>query len=156
MIKIIKQQRTTPGPLLSFSSPKKQYSGEIVSLLENKGYNVVSDKLKIPISIVADDKPMESRLFVDYLAEKDGLLYVVKVGKQRKPLLFNGASLRDQLLPFYLLYRPNGIIYVTDDKKDIKIIHFNIENKQPPTSFNVKSAIFWLGLGIMLSTILIK
>jgi len=99
--------------------------GEVPNLLREHGYEVVRAKEKIPLWIEADGNPLESRLYIDYVARCDEEWYIVIVARERKPLRMSGAGLRDFFLSYYLLYEPDGILYVDREKKSIKTITFD-------------------------------
>jgi hypothetical protein len=102
---------------------------ETVELLEGAGFDVLAGKTKIPITMTLNDaEDFESRLFVDYFAQKNDQLYVVKVAKERRPMELRGSSIRDMLLPYCLLYpEVAGVLYVDMDQLKIKKITFHIE-----------------------------
>lgn len=104
-----------------------QIKGKIPSILEKNGYELVEEKTKIPMTIQLDDEDYESRLYVDYIAKKEDDQYLVFVEKARKPFKKYGPGLRDTFLPYYLLYRPDGILYVKKDHT-IHVIEFEIED----------------------------
>jgi hypothetical protein len=103
----------------------KVIKGEVPDLLREFGYDPIEGKKKIPISIELDSEAYQSRMYIDYLAMKEGLLYVVLVAKERKPMRRTGAAIRDLLFPFFLLYRPAGVVYVDKTKNKVSLIHFS-------------------------------
>ncbi|MEW9699122.1 hypothetical protein [Paenibacillus sp. SI8] len=102
---------------------------DVVELLEGAGFDVIGGKTKIPITITVDDREqLESRLFIDYFAQKEKKLFLVKVAKERKPLEMTGSSVRDMLLPYSLIYpEAAGVLYVDMGQNKIKKITFHIE-----------------------------
>ncbi|MFC5447971.1 hypothetical protein [Paenibacillus aestuarii] len=102
---------------------------EVVELLEGAGFDVLAGKTKIPITMTINDhEQLESRLFIDYFAQKDDELFVVKVARERKPLDMTGSGIRDQLLAYSLLYpEAAGMLYVDMAQSKIKKITFHIE-----------------------------
>ncbi len=72
---------------------------EVVELLEAAGFDVLAGKTKIPITMTINEREqLESRLFIDYFAQKEDHIYLVKVAKERKPLEMTGSAVRDMLL----------------------------------------------------------
>jgi hypothetical protein len=111
-----------------FNKTKKEpktWKGEVPDLLREYGYEPVEGKTKIPISIELDEKTYESRMFIDYLAIKDEELFVVIVAKERKPLRKTGAGIREHLFPYFLLYRPAGLVYVDKEKGKLSLVKFS-------------------------------
>jgi hypothetical protein len=98
--------------------------------LSEEGYVIVSGKQRIPIqiSVNADTEPLQSRLFIDYFAEKDGLYYAVKISKERKPLEMRGSAVRDRLLVYQLVYpQTSGVLYVELGQRKVNLIVFELE-----------------------------
>ncbi|SEO02755.1 MULTISPECIES: hypothetical protein [unclassified Paenibacillus] len=94
-----------------------------VDLLEAEGYEVIGGKMKVPLAIEADESVYYSRLFIDYVAERDDERYLVKTSRRRQPLEFTGPSLRDRFLYYLLLYPGcEGLLYVDMEELDIKVI----------------------------------
>lgn len=94
-----------------------------VDLLEAEGYEVIGGKMKIPLAFEADESVYYSRLFIDYVAERDDETYLVKTSRRRQPLELTGPSLRDRFLYYLLLYPGcEGLLYVDLEESDIKVI----------------------------------
>ncbi|MNP64601.1 hypothetical protein D3C76_1601090 [compost metagenome] len=71
-------------------------------------------------------------MFIDYVAlDEDGAIYLVKTARKRMPLEWTGSSLRDRLLPFFLLY-PDcaGMLYVDIYEAEIRQIHFEWDEEE--------------------------
>lgn len=103
---------------------------EAVELLEGAGFDVLSSKTKIPLYITINDadEPLYSRLFVDYFAQKNEEIYLVKLAKERRPLDLTGSSLRDAFLAYHLLFPDaSGVLYVDMNQQKIKKISFHVE-----------------------------
>lgn len=104
---------------------EEEFEGEIPDLLRSQGYQVKEAKVKIPLAMeIINDKEYESRLYIDYIAaaeEDEHEIYLVFREREKKPLEKTGARLRDRFLPFYLLYRPQGILFITRDRQLLRI-----------------------------------
>lgn len=115
-----------PYPLRSgigFIMNEEIMENPAVDLLEAAGYEVVSDKLKVPLAFKVDGSIFHSRLFIDYIATKGGEFYLVRTARERMPLEWTGSGLRKELLPYLLLY-PDcaGVIYLDADQGMLKEI----------------------------------
>jgi hypothetical protein len=146
---------------ISASRPDKEKKGEtstirgdVPALLRRLGYEVVREKERVPFTVEAAGQTYESRLFIDYIARKDGKWFLVIVARERKPLRMSGAGLRDFFLSMYLLYRPEGILYVDRDKGLVKPISFDV----PSPSFEKERSLpgmypvlISFGLGLLLA-----
>ena len=114
--------------------PDEEIKGEVPDLLRQHGYEVVGEKERIPFDIDYGGRQYASRLFIDYFARREDAWYIVIVARSRKPVRESGAGLRDFFLPYYLLYRPDAILYVDREQGTIKEIEFDI----PDVSFQKK------------------
>ena len=104
-------------------------TGEAVTLLKRGGYEVIAGKLRVPLRILVNEKEMKSRYFIDYLAKKDGKLYIVKLSRERQPMKWTGSAVRDHLFPYVFLFdHIEGILYVDVDKKSINRIVFEFDS----------------------------
>ncbi len=118
-----------------------EMAGEVPKLLKENGYELISGKQKIPMTIELDDQSYESRLYIDYIVKKENDWYLVFVERLRKPLKRYGPGLRDMFLSYYLLYQPAGILYVTKDQH-IHVIEFDISVQ----AFRKDSKQYWFYL----------
>ena len=100
-----------------------------VLFLESEGYTVSSGKHRIPIELELDGAPMKSRLYVDYMAEKDGLHYAVKVQRERLQMDWTGSGLREKLLVYALLLpQLEGILVLDLQERKIRKVIFHLKN----------------------------
>lgn len=129
LVSILQRWVTAPPKLKSFIGADDDVPvTEAVELLEYSGYEVLTGKRKIPISITVNDRTeMESRLFVDHFAAEGDKIYLVKLARERKPLMMSGSGIRDQLLIYQLLYKQaEGILYVDPKHRRIDKIQFKV------------------------------
>lgn len=94
-----------------------------VDLLKAGGYEVISGKLKVPLTFTINRAKLHSRLFIDYVAVKDEDMYLVRVSRTRQPVEWTGSGVRKELLPFLLLYPDcTGLLYIDAEHSEIKVI----------------------------------
>ncbi|GIP48491.1 hypothetical protein IM700_007960 [Paenibacillus sp. DXFW5] len=106
-----------------------------VDMLEQAGYEVISDKLKVPLTFRVDGELLHSRLFIDYIAVKNGEFYLVRTARERLPMEWTGSGLRRDLLPFLLLYPEcAGVLYVDPDQGELKEISLTTEEDEEDES----------------------
>ncbi|WP_454191897.1 hypothetical protein [Paenibacillus sp. Marseille-Q7038] len=92
-------------------------------ILEREGYEVIGGKLKVPLSFQVDQNTLYSRLFIDYVAEKDDEVYIVKISRSRMPVEWTGSGIRDRMLLYLLLYPTcDGLLYVDTVEDTVKRI----------------------------------
>ncbi|WP_178022774.1 hypothetical protein [uncultured Paenibacillus sp.] len=102
-----------------------------VDMLEQAGYEVVSDKLKVPLTFRVNGELLHSRLFIDYIAVKNGEFYLVRTARERLPIEWTGSGIRRELLPFLLLYPEcAGVLYVDPDQGELKEISLTSEDNE--------------------------
>ncbi|MBH5318054.1 hypothetical protein I6N90_09570 [Paenibacillus sp. GSMTC-2017] len=102
---------------------------ENVSLLERSGYTVSSGKHVIPIPIELNDVPLGNgtRMYIDYIAEKDDCTYVVKTARERMPIDWTASGVRDKLLVYSLLLpESSGVLFVDAKEGIIRKITFQL------------------------------
>lgn len=118
-----------PSLRLSVEPDDEIVVSEAVALLENAGYEVLTQKRKVSIRVTVDgEEELQSRLFVDHFAARDDGVYVVKVAKERKPLDMTGSGIREHLLVYHLLYPDAaGIVYVDPPLQTIHTFQFEIK-----------------------------
>lgn len=102
-----------------------------VHLLERAGYEVVSDKLKVPLTFKVNDSLLHSRMFIDYIVQRDGELYLVRIARERSGIEWTGSGIRKELLPYLLLYPEcAGVLYVDADHGEIKEITLTTDDDE--------------------------
>lgn len=102
---------------------------ENIILLERAGYEVKSSKHLVPIYIELDGMPLGkgSRLYIDYIAEKNNNIYIVKTARDRMPMDWTASGVRDRLLVYSLLLpQCRGVLFVDAKEKVIRKITFDI------------------------------
>lgn len=100
---------------------------ENIIYLEQAGYEVISGKHRIPVAIDLDGEPLTSRLYIDYIAEYDDKMYIVKTARDRMPIDWTGSGVRDRLLIYSLLLPEcSGILFVDVKEQVIRKIMFQI------------------------------
>ncbi|RUS48076.1 hypothetical protein [Cohnella sp. AR92] len=103
-----------------------------VALLESNGYEVLSGKHRIPLAVSIDGGPMQAtRLYFDYLVQKDELYYLVKLDRARKPIEWTAAGLRERLLAYTLLFPEcEGVIIADPKGQALHTVRFKVEDEQ--------------------------
>lgn len=126
---------------------------EAISFLNKAGYDIIGIQEKQPIVIYIDGKGYSSYVRADYIVKKTGKKYVVEV-KTGKKTRATTALVRRQLLEYYLVFNPHGILLLDMENGTLKKIEFQW-NK---TSFSwyglVLAGIFGLALGFILWRVL--
>ena len=130
----------------------KSAEKKAVVLLQKWGYTILDVQLKETVVITIDGKPHESTVRADVLVRKGFKRYIVeiKTGQQTSPTLPN---VRRQLLEYYLVYQPDGMLLLDMEKEKLKEICFEQITAKKQNAFNPLS---WLAAGICLGYFLLK
>ncbi|MFC4078212.1 hypothetical protein [Salinithrix halophila] len=141
------------NPVLTVSS--QPVRGEVPSILEADGYQVVAAKQRLPVAVHVGDQSYDSRLYVDYVATRGGQTYLVIQAKAKKPLRFSGATLRDQFLAHALAFRAAGILYMDAAHGTYKTISFDVTGVRfTPARKRLASHLFTLVLGALIALLI--
>jgi len=105
---------------------------ETAALLRDNGFEVLSGKHRIPLSVIVDGAPAQAtRLFFDYLAEKEDKYYLVKLERARQPTDWTASGLRERLLVYALLFPDCDGIVVADPKdKFVRTVRFQVRDDE--------------------------
>jgi hypothetical protein len=103
---------------------------DIVRLLREFDYEVLSGKHRIPLRVAVDGQPsMSTRLYFDYLAAKENKYYLVKLDRARQRMEWTASALRERLLVYALMFPDcEGILMVLPQEQQIKIVRFKVED----------------------------
>lgn len=94
-----------------------------VTLLEQEGYEVISDKMKVPLSFEVNGKVLHSRIFIDYIVTKNQQYFLVRSSKERLSMEWTGSGVRKEFLPYLLLYPEcTGVLFVDLERNEIKVV----------------------------------
>lgn len=101
-----------------------------VELLRQHGYDVLSGKHRVPLGVKVDDGPVQpTRLYFDYLAEKEHKYYLVKLERVRQPTEWTASGLRERLLVYALLFPDcEGILVADPGDQQVKLVRFKVED----------------------------
>ena len=94
-----------------------------VKFLRSHGYKILASQLREEVIIYVDGEAEKSIVRADYLVRRGWKLYVVEVksGQQGNAKL---PSIRRQLLEYYMVYQPDGILLLDMEHKNLQEIRF--------------------------------
>ena len=111
---------------------KKAKKGEIeaIDLMKNHGYKIVGLQKESTYTLLIKDRPHKVKVRADMIVKKGNKTYVAEVKTGEKATSPKYADTRRQLLEYFLVYKPYGLILVDMEKKKIKTVKYSIlENK---------------------------
>lgn len=94
-----------------------------VKFLRSHGYKILTSQLREDVIIYVDGEAEKSVVRADYLVRRGWKLYVVEVksGQQGNAKL---PAIRRQLLEYYMVYQPDGILLLDMEHKNLQEIRF--------------------------------
>ncbi|MFM9279060.1 hypothetical protein [Paenibacillus jiagnxiensis] len=103
--------------------------GPASAILEENGYEVIGGRLRVPLSFDINGETINSGLYIDYIAERDEGVYIVRTSRRRKPIEWSGSEIRDKFLPLLLLYpEVAGVLYVDTEEGTVRRIELNADD----------------------------
>jgi len=123
--------------------------------LESEGYTVLAVQERVPIVTKINGKPHKSHIQADLIVQKRKKVYVVDVKTGEVAQKPAAPENRRQLLEYFLVYRPDGVLVLDMDHH--KIYHMEFEIKFPsPKGLNPVPYIISFCAGVLVTLILIK
>lgn len=110
---------------------KKAKKGEVkaVDLLEKYGYQVLDTQKEAFYTLEIDEKPYPAKVKADFIVKKGNKTYVAEVKTGQKVSSPRNLDTRRQLLEYYLVYRPHGIILVDMESSKLRHVKYRF-NKE--------------------------
>lgn len=113
-------------------------------LLEANGYKVIAHHLSDKVQMKIDGKIHENTIRADFLVRKGLKRYVaeVKTGAKAKATL---PDVRRQMLEYYLIFKPSGMLFVDMEREKIQLVSFDQRTRRYYWFERLEWAmIFWL------------
>ena len=101
-----------------------------VKFLRSHGYKILASQLREEVVVYVDGEAEKSVVRADYLVRRGWKLYVVEVksGQQGNAKL---PAIRRQLLEYYMVYQPDGILLLDMEHKNLQEIRFACTDGKP-------------------------
>ena len=99
--------------------------------LESEGYTILAVQERVPIVTKVNGKPHKSHIQADLIVQKGKEIFVVdvKTGEvAKKPA---SPDNRRQLLEYFLVYRPDGVLVLDMDQQKLYRLEFDIKFPTP-------------------------
>ncbi|MBD1373258.1 hypothetical protein IC620_12955 [Hazenella sp. IB182357] len=138
-----------------FRDPKEPEPIQSVygTIIKEKGYELIRPKETLAFSMEVDEHAYESRIYIDGIASKEDQYFLVVGAKNRKPIRFSGAAIRDTFLHYVLLFDVDGILYVDKHKREVRVITFElpeIERRSKKSSISIWPTVLLIILSVVL------
>lgn len=118
-----------------------------IKFLRHRGYKILAAQLEETITVYVDGEPKKSKVRADFLVRKGFKKYIVEVksGQQGTVRLPN---VRRQLLEYKLVYKPDGVLLLDMEHRNLQEIKFTYKK---PRYY----ALFYYGLTCLLTALLV-
>ncbi|SHG75009.1 PD-(D/E)XK nuclease family protein [Desulforamulus hydrothermalis] len=124
-------------------------------LLETAGYRILAVQERVPVVTKINGKPHKSHIQADFIVQKGKQVFVVDVKTGEAAQKPAAPENRRQLLEYYLVYRPDGVLVLDMDK--LKLYHLEFEVEFPsPRGVSPVPCILSFCAGILAALLIIK
>lgn len=132
---------------------------EAIHFLAERGYKVIDVQRRVPVVMIVDGREYKGAVQADLVARKGGKIYIVEVKSGRQGEEPGKATTRRQLLEYFLVYRPDGLLLLDMKTRKMHRISFRLGNnwynrlERLPAVWKYAMAgaagalVTWLGLG---------
>ncbi len=132
---------------------RREHLIRAADILHEQGYRIVGERIAHEVASYIGNRKFVSYIVVDYMAEKEGLQYPVKVRSPRDPDRMSGALLRKQFLTLYTLYE-TPIAYVNPYTGMIDLVDFALDFPGRHYRRRWRTRLLWLCVGVALGWLL--
>lgn len=102
----------------------KRAEGKAIKLLKKNGYEVIETQKRALLTMTVDENPSENWVQADLIVKKGRKKYVAEVKTGEIAQRITSSAIRRQLLEYYLVYRPKGILLVDMERERIREVRF--------------------------------
>ncbi len=126
---------------------------EAEEVLRKKGYKILSYQKRDKYEIIVDNEPHQITIIADFLVEKRGKKYVVEVKTGRDAPSIRNSTTRRQLLEYYYVFKPDGILLVDMENG----LFYQIEFVFPYTynRYNIYNYIIYFIIGFLIGGVIL-
>ncbi|WP_213974017.1 hypothetical protein [Tepidanaerobacter acetatoxydans] len=103
---------------------KSEYKA--IEFMQNKGYQILDLQKEGSYTLFIDDKPHKITVRADMIVKKDNRFYVAEVKTGEKVTSPKYTDTRRQLLEYYMVFKPNGLILVDMERQKIRTVEYSI------------------------------
>lgn len=122
-------------------------TGKMVELLEAEGYELVSGKVKIPLTLYIGERETDTVVTGDCLVKQHGRTYIVQTEREEGQSL-TAKRVKEHYLSACLAFHTDGVIVLNADKTRLKHVDIAIKPPFGRSRFRLGLICFLLGAGI--------
>lgn len=131
----------------SSSSTDVPKTGKMVALLTAEGYDIISGKAKIPMTLHIGDRETDTAITADCTVKLNGRTYIVLTEREEGQSL-TAKRVKERYLSSCLAFRTDGIVVINADKTQVKHVDVSIKSSLGSSRLKWGLASFLLGAGI--------
>ena len=102
----------------------KKGEKQALDLLESEGYEILEWQKRAPICAKVDGVACKTYIAADVLVRKEGRIYVAEIKTGGEATKVSHAPTRRQLLEYFFIFKPYGILLVNMEQKKICKVEF--------------------------------
>ncbi|MCR4430708.1 MAG: hypothetical protein NUV45_06795 [Tepidanaerobacteraceae bacterium] len=106
-----------------------------VELLKKNGFEIIDIQKENTYTVFVDDKPYKATVKADMIVKKGNKTFVAEVKSGESAPSLKSIDTRRQLLEYYLVYKPGGLLLIDMEKNKIRKVEYSIANDEHP--FNI-------------------
>ena len=117
-------------------------------LLEKKGYEIVEEQKRAPLTFRIDGERTETVVIADYIVKRKGRIFVAEVKNRDLDGRMLDPGIRRQLLEYFAAFEADGVLLVDMIKRKIHSVGFEKTAKR-------SNIILWFIIAVLLSIIVL-
>jgi hypothetical protein len=106
-------------------------------LLESEGYEIVELQKRTPVVAKVDGKEYKTYIAADALVRKHGRTYVAEIKTGSEATRITHAPTRRQILEYFCVFRPHGILLVDMEQEKIRTVEFTMPHADNRIQYSV-------------------
>ncbi len=142
------------SPLAAFSpNSSRDHVLQAAQVLQKAGYRIIDERISHEAATFFGSRKSTTFFVVDFMVEKEGVRYPVKVKSKRDPDRVSGPWLRRQFLPIWLMYE-SPVLYVDPERGMIDGVDFSIDYPGRYVRRRLSTRVLWLMIGVVVGWLL--
>lgn len=131
----------------------KKGEKQALDLLESEGYEILELQKRAPICAKVDGVACKTYIAADVLVRKDGRVYVAEIKTGSEATKVSHAPTRRQLLEYFFIFKPYGILLVNMEQKKICKVEFSLVTNEQGIKSGMR-ILLWFLVGIIFGWLL--
>ncbi|NLZ53929.1 MAG: hypothetical protein GX892_12445 [Thermoanaerobacteraceae bacterium] len=111
----------------------KKSEQQALRFMENNGFEILDLQKRCVYTLLIDNKPHKIAVKADMIVKKGNKIYVAEVKSGDKVTSPKYTDTRRQMLEYFMVYRPNGLILVDMEKQKLRTVEYSILNYEKST-----------------------